>query len=183
ALLSAVVFAAFPVRGQERRVAPPAPQPCYVCGSYKLQVKASEARGAEPRGVFVWGAPRPSDTFIDLGALQRLHDHFQRWHNQRIHTFAERAFTSLYSRELTLFGDRFQTTKGIDFFQLAGGRFSLGFETQRTIVSESDRGSHPLRDASVCHAVSYQGGPCGSVPFRAGERRYGLSFRWNLKRD
>ncbi len=162
--------------------------PCVVCESFTVSYQPSEptislVENPQPksasRALFAMtGEP-------DLEAWERLHQKFHSTfpmqHNPRLYALTARILTSFYSRS-PQFTDRYRRVRGFDLLRLAGGRFALGFETQRVLLTERDFGSRPIRDTAVCTSVGLAGsGPCGSFGLRAGESRYSLAFRWNLK--
>lgn len=123
---------------------------------------------------------------LDLPALEQLHQDFHRrfsvGHNPFIYSLAARSLTSLYSRPTYLFKDWYRRAQGIDLLHLAGGRLAFGFETRRVLVFEGERNPSPLRDPGICNASGFLGaGPCGALPFDAGERTYSFSLRWKLE--
>ena len=162
--------------------------PCFVCESFTVSYRPSEptislAENPQPKS-----ASRALFTMTgepDLEAWERLHQKFHRTfpmqHNPRLYALTAKTLTSFYSRS-PLFTDRYRRVRGFDLLRLAGGQFALSFETQRVLLTERDFGSRPIRDTSICTSVGLVGsGPCGSFQFRAGESRYSLAFRWNLK--
>jgi hypothetical protein len=162
--------------------------PCFVCDSFTDSYRPSEptitlAENPQPKS-----ASRVLFTMTgepDLEAWERLHQKFHRTfpmqHNPRLYAITARILTGFYSRS-PQFTDRYRRVRGFDLLRLAGGRFALGFETQRVLLTERDFGSRPIRDTSIRTSVGLVGsGPCGSFGLRAGESRYSLAFRWNLK--
>ncbi len=173
-------------QGQPSTVAHKAP--CFVCESFTVSYQPSEptitlAENPQPKSASqvlftMTGEP-------DLEAWERLHQEFHRTfsmqHNTRLYALTARILTGFYSRS-PQFTDRYRRVRGFDLLRLAGGQFALSFETQRVLLTERDFGSRPIRDRSVCTSVGLVGsGPCGSFGLRAGESRYSLAFRWNLK--
>ena len=162
---------------------------CLVCKTYEIQYRPSKPVILLSESSFTNSRDRltqPTSGDLDLHALEKLHHRFHNWfqtaHNPRLYSLTARALTNLYSGQSYLFNDWYRPRKGIDLFHLLGGRFAIGFETQRVLVFEGDRGSRPFRDATLCGNAAFLGmGPCGSAPFHAGERRYGVTFRWRLK--
>ncbi len=162
--------------------------PCFVCESFTVSYQPSEptiSLGENPQPKSATRALLTMTGELDLEAWERLHQKFHRTfamqHNPRLYALTARILTSFYSRS-PQFTDRYRRVRGFDLLRLAGGRFALGFETQRVLLTERDFGSRPIRDASICTSVGLVGsGPCGSFQFRGGESRYSLAFRWNLK--
>ncbi len=162
--------------------------PCFVCESFTVSSQPSEPTISLGENLQARSASRALFTLTgepDLEAWERLHQKFHRTfpmqHNPRLYALTARILTSFYSRS-PLFTDRYRRARGFDLLRLAGGQFALGFETQRVLLTERDFGSRPIRDTSICTSVGLVGsGPCGSFGLRAGESRYSLSFRWNLK--
>ena len=162
--------------------------PCFVCESFTVSYQPSEPTITLAENLQPKPASRALLTMtgeLDLEAWERLHQTFHRTfpmqHNPRLYALTARILTSFYSRS-PLFTDRYRRARGFDLLRLAGGRFALGFETQRVLLTERDFGSRLIRDAAICTSVGLVGsGPCGSFQFRGGESRYSLAFRWNLK--
>lgn len=154
------------------------------CSAIVCENQTDDAASQPSTGRF--SVPLLSGGRLDTATLERLHQgfhvRFHTLHRPRLYAFTATALTNFYARPSSRYVDRFRGAKGFEFLCLGDGRFSLGFETQRVIVFESDRGSQPFRDLSVCNAVGYfSPGSCGSAPFHTNNRTYSFTLRWTLK--
>lgn len=191
AILLLLTLCALAAHAQEQQLIAANRTPCLVCLTSEVRYRSDNPTLSPVKGSFQdlqdqTAAQRAPGELVNLHALEGLHLKFHHWfhteHNPRLYSVAAEALTNLYSRRSHLFNDWFHPAKGIDLFQVLGGRFAVGFEAQRVLVFEGDRGSRPFRDTAMCSIPGLRGmGPCGPDLFRAGELRYGLTFRWKLK--
>lgn len=123
---------------------------------------------------------------LDLNHLEelhwRFHERFGVKHREGVYSVFVYLLTNLYSNPPQPYVDWYRGASGFDVLHLGGGRFALGFEAQRVLYLEGEGGTRLVQDPALCKALGISGpGPCGFVPFNAGEARYGLTFRWKLK--
>ena len=121
--------------------------------------------------------PPPSYTY----PFERYHGRF---HNDFLHPFVVTAVTSYRDEHSPFFSHWYSSREGFDLFQFGSGRFGIGVETQRVLVTEADRrSSNPLFTPDNCYASGFRStSACYSASFREGDRRYGLALRIYLGR-
>lgn len=114
-------------------------------------------------------------------AFEKYHGRF---HNDFLHPFVVTAVTSQYDQHSTFFKHWNSSRSGFDLIQFGAGRFGIGVETQRILITESDRrSSNPLFTPDNCYASGFQSASaCYAPSFREGDRRYGVALRIYLDR-
>jgi len=104
-------------------------------------------------------------------------------HNDRWHPFVVSFITGYYSESSYYFRHWYSSAKGVTPLRLAGGRLWLGMEFRRVLVFHDDRRySGPFSSPEPCYAMERINSPlCYSMTsFREGDRRYGITLRFNL---
>lgn len=106
-------------------------------------------------------------------------------HNERWHPVVFSFVSGYFSESSYYFRHWYSAAKGVTPLRLAGGRLWLGLEFRRVLVFEGDRRySGPFPSPEPCYALGRINAPlCYSMTsFREGERRYGVTIRFNLDR-
>jgi len=106
-------------------------------------------------------------------------------HKDRWHPVVFRFVTGYYSESSYYFRHWYSGAKGTTPLRLAGGRLWLGIEFRRVLVFHGDRRySGPFSSPEPCYALGRINSPlCYSMTsFREGDRRYGITLRFNLDR-
>ena len=106
-------------------------------------------------------------------------------HNDRWHPVVVSFITGFYSERSYYFRHWYSSAKGVTPLRLAGGRLWLGMEFRRVLVFHGDRRySGPFSSPEPCYAMERINSPlCYSMTsFREGDRRYGITLRFNLDR-
>jgi len=141
----------------------PAPAP-----NERLEVRLRLVRPRKP--------PPPSYTY----PFEQYHGRF---HNDFLHPLVVTSITSYRDEHPPFFKHWNSSRKGFDLVQFGAGRFGLGVETQRVLVTEADRRSSTPFGPDHCYASGFQSTTaCYAISFREGERRYGVSLRIYLNR-
>lgn len=179
-LCAAAARAEGPVAPAPRRV----PDLCLqlACKKVQLPYQGSQAALLLPESPFPKRADIPVQPFP---AEQEQHPlaryHFV--HNPRLHPYAVAIITSLYSQRPQVFRHWYSPAVGMTVLNLARQRFALGVEMQRVVLFEEERRyAGTFHEAEPCYAIpSRERATCFWVPsFREGDRRYSVTFRWNL---
>ncbi len=183
-LLGAVAAAA-----QDRTAPDPEKSFCLLCFKYQVQFQRPEplmlASAASPQS-HTGQRVRASAADLDLDRLDELHWKFhQRFgtkHRPGVYAVFAHLLTGFYGRRPQPYVGWYRGASGFRLLDVLPGHFSIGVEAQRILLSDAEAGSPLVRDVAVCHALGIEGaGPCGSIPFRAGDARYGVAFRWHFK--
>ena len=162
---------------------------CLLCFKYQVQFQRGEppwSPGAESPGNRTGQRVRASAADLDLDRLEELHWKFHQdfgtKHRPGVYAVFSHLLTGFYGRPPPPYVGWYRGTSGFRLLDVLPGQFSISLEAQRILLSDVEAGSPLVRDAAVCHALGIVGtGPCGSIPFRAGEARYGVAFRWHFK--
>lgn len=169
------------VAAQEEPAVTPAPTVCLQLFCEPDRVDRAPAPNERLELVLRLMPPRPPPRPQYIYPFEQYHGRF---HNDFLHPFVVTAVTSQYDQHSTFFKHWNSSRGGFDLVQFGAGRFGIGLETQRILITESDRrSSNPLFTPDNCYASGFQSASaCYSPSFREGDRRYGVALRIYLDR-